>query len=136
MSLSNKEIFKLSLFTPNSVDKVSLQGRIQDFHGGGGGAKDYLRARILPEHEPRSPLRPGPMARLRALETLGVFNALSCYLSLILEHSDTKYGQNINYDTIIVGRERLLHPPPPGSATALLIFGFAVFRKVILPLLV
>ena len=43
-----------------------------------------------PKREARSPLRPGSRAHLRALEALGVFDALSCYLSLIFKHSDTK----------------------------------------------
>ena len=59
------------LFTIN----YAKQGRIQDFHLGGGG---------------RCPLWPGSMARLTALEALGVFDA--CCLSLIVKHSDTKWG--------------------------------------------
>ena len=47
-----------------------------------GGAK-YVRARTS---QAQSPLRPG------ALDALWVFDALSCYLSLILKHSDTKWG--------------------------------------------
>ena len=39
----------------------------------------------------RSPLRQRSRAHLRALEALGVFDALSCYLSLISKHSDTKW---------------------------------------------
>ena len=63
------------------------QGQIQD--GGGGGvrnAKYYVRRHTHHEHEARSHLWPGFRARLRALEALGVFDALSCYLSLILRH--------------------------------------------------
>ena len=33
------------------------------------------------EREELSPLRPGSRARLRALEALGVFDALLCYVS-------------------------------------------------------
>ena len=66
------------------------QGRIQDFYfvlyffiyWGGGGAKDYVRD-AQHEREARSPLRPGSRARLRALEALEIFGALSCYLSVI-----------------------------------------------------
>ena len=47
-----------------------IQGRIQDFHLGGEGANAHY------EREIRSPFRQGSRARLRALEALGVFNAL------------------------------------------------------------
>ena len=33
---------------------VCVQGRIQDFHLGGGGAKDYMRKRILWAQTPKS----------------------------------------------------------------------------------
>ena len=54
--------------------------------GGGGGANNYVRV-----HDMTSLLYgrgPGP-CRLRALEALGGFYALPCYLSLIFKHSDT-----------------------------------------------
>ena len=58
---------------------MHIQGRIQDFHlEGGGGAKDYVRA-CMQDREARSPLM------------RGVFDALSCYRSLIFQHSDTKW---------------------------------------------
>ena len=58
--------------------------------GGGGGAKAYKCAlHAHHEREARSPLRPGSRARLKALEALGVFDALLCYLILIFKHSDT-----------------------------------------------
>ena len=52
--------------------------------GGGGGAKKNMCANAYHEREARSPLRSGSRARLRALEALGGFDALSCYMSLIL----------------------------------------------------
>ena len=51
------------------------------FRGGGGGAKDYVR---LTHITSVNPLRPRSRACLRVLEALWVFDALSCYLSLIL----------------------------------------------------
>ena len=33
--------------TGSAIGYALLQGRIQDFHGGGGGAKDYVPARTL-----------------------------------------------------------------------------------------
>ena len=72
--------------------RLSNQGRIHDFHGGGGGgAKKIMCVHAHHEREPRSPLRPGSRACLRALETLGFFNALSYYLSLTFKHSHTKW---------------------------------------------
>ena len=59
-----------------------LQGRIQDFQTEG--RKDYARS-AHPEREARSPSR----QRSVALKRL-VFDALSCYLCLVLKHSDTK----------------------------------------------
>ena len=56
-----------------------------------GGAKDLCERTHITNAMPEVPYGrvPGPAAR--ALEALGVFYALSCYLSLILEHSDTKW---------------------------------------------
>ena len=52
---------------------VTCQGRIQDFHlGGGGGGRKRLCANAHYEREIRSPFRQGS----RALEALGGFNAL------------------------------------------------------------
>ena len=53
------------------------QGRIQDFHGGGG-------QKIMCAHAHHE--REVPYA---CMEALGVFDALLCYLSLIIKHSDT-----------------------------------------------
>ena len=50
------------------------QGRIQDFHLGG--AQKIICANAHYEREIRNPFRQGSRARLRALEALGVFNAL------------------------------------------------------------
>ena len=64
------------------------QGRIQDFHLGGGGGglcaqKDYERGTELTFGR-----GPGPAYGLWKL--WGYFNALSCNLSLIFKHSDKK----------------------------------------------
>ena len=90
-------------------------GQIQDFPGGGGGGGATNDcAHVHHEREARSPfIRPGSRAHVRAMEALRVFNTILCYLSLIFEHSDTKwdfYKQNI-----WGGGARLLRPPlnPP-----------------------
>ena len=45
-----------------------------------------------------------PRARLRALlEALGFFDTLSCYLSLIIKHSDTKWDNKKNIVDQILG---------------------------------
>ena len=74
---------------PISWNKSTDQGRIQDFHLGGGGQK-IMCAHAHHERLARCPLRPGSRARLGPLEALRVFCALSCYISLIFKHSDTK----------------------------------------------
>ena len=43
------------------------------------------------KREAQSPLRLGSRVHLRALEALWIFDALSCYLSLIFKYSDTKW---------------------------------------------
>ena len=75
------------------------QGRIQDFHweGGGGEAQKIMCGHAHYEREARSPLQPGSRARLWAPEALGVIDALSCYLSLILKHADTKWDKTKTY---------------------------------------
>ena len=55
------------------------------------GAKDYVCAHAHHERKAQSPLCLGSRVRFRALEALGGFDALSCYLSLICMHSDTKW---------------------------------------------
>ena len=49
-----------------------MQGRIQEFHLGGGGAKGFVPARTLRAWN-RTHFRQGSRARLRALEALGLF---------------------------------------------------------------
>ena len=80
------------LYNMRRLRVLYIQGRIQDFNLGGGGAKDYVRARTSRARSLKSLiiLRPGSRARFRALEALRVIDALSCYLSLIFKHSDTK----------------------------------------------
>ena len=63
------------------------QGRIQDFHLGGRKRLIYVPACTLRAWN-RTHFRQGSRARLRALEALGLFNVLSCNLSLIFKHSD------------------------------------------------
>ena len=56
------------------------------FFFGGGGAKDYVHAHSSRARSPKS-LTAGVQEAFR------VFDALSCYLSLILKHSDTKWDK-------------------------------------------
>ena len=73
--------------------------------GGGGGrkAQNIMYTHAHHEREARSPLRLGSRTRVRALEALGVFDALSCYLSLIFKHSDTKWDKKSTVDQILGG---------------------------------
>ena len=61
--------------TDKTQKKHYEQWRIQDFHLGGAQKITCANA-IYYEREIRSPFRQGSRARLRALEALGVFNAL------------------------------------------------------------
>ena len=61
------------------------------FHWGGGGAQKIMYMHAHLECEAQSPLQPGSRALKWALEALGGLDALSCYLSLIFKHSDTKW---------------------------------------------
>ena len=67
------------------------------------------------ERETRGPLRPGSRAHLRALEALWVFYALSCYLSLSLKHSDTKWDINNIVDQSLGEGCTPVAPPPLNS---------------------
>ena len=65
---------------------LTSQGRIQDFHlgrGGGGGGRKRLCA--------RAPITARNSKYLIRRKPLGDFDALSCYLSLMFKHSDTKW---------------------------------------------
>ena len=66
------------------------------------------------ERKAQSPLQPGSRARLRSLEALEVFDALLCYLSLILKRSDTKLDiKKPTVGQIFGGRACCVVPPPP-----------------------
>ena len=54
------------------------------------GAKKILCTHAHHKRKAQSPLRQGSRALKRALEALRGFYALSCYLSIIFKHSDTK----------------------------------------------
>ena len=87
---------------------VNTQGRIQDFHLGGGGTKDYMRERTLRARNPKS-LSAGIQG-----PALGVFNALQCYLSPIFKHSDTKWvNKKITVDPILGGAHACCAPLDP-----------------------
>ena len=83
----------------------------------GGGVKDYVPSRTL-RAQNRTHFRHGSRAHLRALEALGLFNALLCYLSVLFKHSDKKYWLKKHIvDPILVGeavgRACCTPPPPP-----------------------
>ena len=72
--------------------------------GGGGGAQKIMSTHAHHELEPQSILQLGSRAHdLRALEALRVFDALSCYLSLIFKHSHTKWDEKNIVDKILGG---------------------------------
>ena len=88
------------------------QGRIQHFHLGGGGAWKIMCAHAHHGHKARRPLWPGSRVRLRDLEALGVFfYALSCYLSLIFKHSDTKWEKKNHSQSNLGGGGAPVAPP-------------------------
>ena len=71
------------------------RGRSRNFIGGGGGGgrKRFCAGTHITSAKPNLPYTAGSRGRLRALEALGFFDALSCYLSLIFKHSDTKWAK-------------------------------------------
>ena len=78
--------------------------------GGGGGAKDYVRARTSRARSPKS-LTSG--VQLWALDALGVFDALSRYLSLTFKHSDTKWNKTKHSRSNFRGRTPVAPPLNP-----------------------
>ena len=58
--------------------------------GGGGGTKDYVCSLISQARSPKS-LTAWVQGSLMGPGSSRVFDALSCFLSLIFEHSDTKW---------------------------------------------
>ena len=94
---------------------LSGQGRIQDFHLGEG-AQKIMSGHAHHEREARSSLRPGSRARLRALEPLGGFDALLCYMSQIFKHSDTKWDLKNTVSNFRGARLLPPAPPPPSNS--------------------
>ena len=99
------------------------------FRGGGGGAKDYVRAHTSRARIPKS-ITARVQGSLRAMEALRVFYALLCYLSLMLKHSDTKWDKKYKktVDQTLGGRAP--DAPPSKSATVKVILGFLKFYFV------
>ena len=82
--LKHEQYFQRSCFV------LSSQGRIQDFHWGGGGCKRLCASTHIMSTEPNS-LSAGVQGPLKGPGSSGgCFNALSCNLSLIFKHSDKK----------------------------------------------
>ena len=87
------------------------QGRIQGFHwGGGGGAKDYVRAARISSAKREVPYGRGPGPRLRTQEDL-VFWML--YHRVLDANADTKWGGGEKKHS----RSKFMGAPPSGSAT-------------------
>ena len=70
-----------------TISKIVFITEADPGFSGGGGANDYVP---MHAHYERGTELPFGRARLRALEAIGLFNALSSYLSLIVKHSDKK----------------------------------------------
>ena len=81
-----------------------------DIHFRGGGAKDYVPARTYASAEPNSTFGRGPAYR-------GCFNALSVLSEPYSLSTLKEFGWKTPVDPILGGR--LLHHPPPGSATGI-----------------
>ena len=78
----------------------------------GGGVQKIMCANAHYEHKTRSPFRQGSRACLRALEILGVFDALLCNLSLIFKHSDSNWDKRNIVNQIFLGGAYCAPPPP------------------------
>ena len=86
----NSSNINLNLFwlaTIHETKRFKSRGGSRIFIKGGGARTHITRAK------PKSLYWPGSRARLRALAALGVFDALSCYLSLILSILIYKMGK-------------------------------------------
>ena len=70
---------------------IHTAGADPGFSWWGGGAQKLMCAHAHYDHETQRPFRQDSKARLKALEALGLFYALSCYLRIIFNHSDAKW---------------------------------------------
>ena len=96
------------------IHNNTQQGRIQDFHGGGGRKRLCAHACTSQARFPKFLIRPGSMHGKLSFFFFFSFNALSCYLSLIFKHSHTKWDKKTHIvDQILGGRNRRppLNPP-------------------------
>ena len=70
------------------------RGRSRIFIGGGGGAEDYVRASTSRARSPKSLTTRREYQKPEFLPGISrVFDALSCYLTLIIKHCDTKWDK-------------------------------------------
>ena len=91
-----------------------IQGRIQDFHGGGGRKCLCVCVRTYMTSAKRGvPYKTGVQCILKGPGSSRVLDALSCYLSLIIKHSDTKWDKKNIVDQSLGERVCCCHPPPP-----------------------
>ena len=98
-----------------------MQGRIQNFHVGGG-AHQIMVVHTYHKREARSPYGRGPGPS--SLEALQVFDAISCYMSLIFKlfkHSDAKWEKKY-CQSKLGGGGGTPAAPPSGSTTIMWIF--------------
>ena len=82
--------------------------------GGGGGARDYVPARTYTSAEPNS-LFVGVQGLLKGPGSSWGFYAISCYLSLVFKHSDTKWAKKKKSQSNFRGEGAPIAPPldPP-----------------------
>ena len=99
--LSDENVWQCLVHRPMGAGAGADPG----FSLGGGGAKGNVPARTLRAWN-QTHFRQGPRACLRALEALGLFNALSCNLSQKLE------WKKIIVDPILGGHAPVAPPPP------------------------
>ena len=129
--------FDLGRYVVERVSILHVQGRIQDFHlGGGGGAKDYARARTSWAQNPKSLIIIRPGSRAGPLKGPGSsrgFDALSCYLSLICKHSDTKWEGGGGKHSRSNFRGACCAPPPPLNPPLLCLSGVCIFACSLIP---
>ena len=96
---------------------VRRQGQIQDFQLGR--AQKIMCTHADHRRKARSPFTDGLQAALKGPGSSRVFYALSCYLSLIFKHSDTKWPiKSVNHNLGGGGGEAPAVPPldpPPGG---------------------
>ena len=90
---ANRYKYKRGLNEGDMRSEIAIAGAGPGFSNRGG-AKYYVHATHVPSSKREVPIRPGYGAIKGGPGNSRILDAISCYLSLTLKHSDTKPGKN------------------------------------------